>query len=378
MRAIFARISRAEWIIVITFILLAAISYLIPIFYINIDQVIKGYLSNISAGFLVGVISFLFIDIGSAVVNPFREIRDFDLTKYIEDLGAMKPRRIRILETFTGLTESRYWEKVKQELIFALRSGSEIRILLSHPNSAGAEQRATELGSDELERGLKENLMRFYEFTKEVQKYKKEGKLGKRPGTIEVRLYKGLPAISMYMAENSFRSRAYVNYFPLKTRADALGVRILELSMNTVMGEWIMSKFEDLWQGSNDEKAPTIMLDEHMQLTIKSPMGDHSFYFAYDQQGDRVDYVHIFALIEDGRQFALITSPHEGEQDHLLTDLTLIIDGVKVRAEPHYVRDPHDIRRAIELINARYGWENDRWNNQPIVISFVRLKDSLI
>ena len=329
--------------------------------YTHADGHLQDFFLGLSGNLAVAVVIFLFLDRGIKSLHPISEIRSFPANEFIEGMKFVgRGDRIRILETFTSLTNDHY-EEFSLAVREALRRGAKIEILLFHPYSEGAIKRAQQLqGKTNVEEEIRKNLARLYNLQITIEHKIKRN--------FEVKLYTALPSIAMYR----WGDWAFVSLFPIGSRAD--NCPNLRVPMDNPFGSYADDTFNELWDGTIE--APTLALHQHMRLCMESApsnheLPEHGYYFAYDEQNGVVNRSQCY-LVEESKTFflSIYEAPKEREK------VTFFIDEKEWQATPHLLNpkslaEIEEIEHAKQLIERRYEWTPGRLGNNPI----IRLKD---
>jgi hypothetical protein len=320
---------------------------------------LKNFLLNLSGNLVVSIIIFLFLQQGIKSLYPIDEINKLPIAQIIESIRDTKHnQRIRILDTFTELTD---YPEFKDAVITAMKRKTKIDILLIHPHSAGAKRRAEQLkGNIDIIQEIHKSLTQLYALCSEVEaKYK---------DYVEVRLYSALPSISMHHCDDW----AYTSLLPIGDRGDQSAC--LKVPMSNPFGSYIDNTFEQIWNGT--EEAPTIRLEEHMELRLEPVTQDTphpaGYLFAYLETNRRVPK-ECFTIIDH-------TSNPIYKVAELKDKISCYIDGKEWSAIPHILR-PEDsqstaqYRQALDLIEQRYGARNPRIGRYPVITHLENLTE---
>ena len=224
-------------------------------------EAILGIAFGLIPEFVGSVAVYWVLDSSIKQLYGISELPDLPLDVFVGELRSAK--RIRILETFTKLANDPHLrEKFTLGIKDALRSGAEVEILLIHPYSEGAKQRAEELArvGIRVEDEIRKSLARFYKLQSEISR---DSSIMNGQSNLEIRLYDASPSIAMHMWDRD----AYLSFFPVKKRSDE--APNLKISMATTFGHYAAAKFDELWNHSE-----TIALSSHMELRVIIPDGD--------------------------------------------------------------------------------------------------------
>ncbi len=270
------------------------------------------------------------------------ELPELPLANFIKDIA--QARQIRILETFTSLVTSDRYDKFAQAITAAIRNQeAEVQMLMIHPDSDGAKQRAEELAEvlnvvDEIQT----TLARLYEIQESLPKTSTNGR-----DRLTIKLYNASPAIAMHQWD----SNAYVSFYPVGQRAD--DAPNLKVSLKTTFGRFVTHKFDELW---NQEGS--ISLDEHMLLTVL--LDDDQKRRTYAVQIRDFQTIAFYASCNFGDTFGdFMKAKSSGEEP-----LRIIADGRPHLAKCSRVSDPSEKQFSIEQIKAKYGWDDERVNKE--------------
>ena len=252
---------RRIFILVLIGVLFFLIIHFIAIAFVSDEQ--RGTALDIAFGlipeFVGSVAVYWVLDSSIKQLYGISELPDLPLDSFIGELHSAK--QIRILETFTRLaTDSQMRKKFCTEVKDALRNGAEVQILLIHPYSEGAKQRAEELARaqiDDVHEQIQRSLAQFYKLQKEVSS---DQSIDNSQRNFQIRLYDASPAIAMHMWDRD----AYLSFFPVKQRSD--DAPNLKISMATTFGHYAAAKFDELWNHGG-----TIPLSSHMELKVVIP-----------------------------------------------------------------------------------------------------------
>ena len=324
---------------------------------------IADFLLGLSGNLLVAIIIFIFLEQGIKSLHPISETRSLPYSEFIENVRrANKGDRIRILETFSSLINQSHLEFAKA-IQAAIKAGAEVEVLLFHPYSAGAKRRAEQLkGRANVPEGIRKNLAYLYELQSVTEHIS--------PNSLQVRLYTALPSIQMYRWEEW----AFVSLFPIGKRSDR--TPNLKVPMDNPFGSYVDEAFEELWKGTDE--APTISIDDHMQLQFIVPSPDltsTSYFFSYNEENDQVDRTNCYVVGDNSLFFFFIYEDVKEKEN-----VTFLLDNKKWCAEPHVLNpkvsnDLNELIHARELIERRYGWAKERLGPSPFILRFKDIKE---
>ncbi|KYC38547.1 hypothetical protein WA1_35770 [Scytonema hofmannii PCC 7110] len=279
------------------------------------------------------------------------EIPKLPLSTFVENVKIAK--HIQILETFTDLANNDIlFEKFSEAIKEALRGDSRIEILLIHPESEAAKQRAEELSRaikpiKDVPELIQKTLARFYRLETE--------KVGKdKIGTLEIKLYDAFPTIAMH----KWDQEAYISFYPVNQRSDE--APNLKVSTLTTFGSYAASKFDELW---NEDSA--IPLSSYMRLRVEvQGEPEELLYYAFENTNRQALYAsckfkdNFFSALEREKLCIVSFGKDKYEAEH--TTLRLLDEKLQ----------------AIELINKRYDWkEREKYiDSDPRVFQIKLLK----
>jgi hypothetical protein len=257
------------------------------------------------------------------------EIPELPLSHFIEQIKSAT--RVRILETFTELANdnSIYRDFIKAVRI-ALDSGAEIQILLIHPDSDGAKQRADELSGavrpiSNVPELIDLTVARFYQLEKDEL-----GSHEKRENLM-VKLYKASPSIAMHMWDRE----AYISFFPVNRRSDKSPN--LKVPLTTTFGQYSSSRFDELW-----EQKSSILLSSFMTLKVTVQNSTETFY--YVREGKNT--VYATCLFKD----ELFNNLEESSQ------IEIEVEERKYNASCSIIEPSDTKTKIIDRIKKRYDW----------------------
>jgi hypothetical protein len=247
----------------------------------KITNIISATQSSLPPNFIAAVAVYWVLDESIKQLYSVTELPDLPLRDFVNDIRSAN--QIRILETFTKLATEAHYNKFSEAVKEALNSGADIQILLVHPESEGADQRAAQLSTEEtlqqqatgeqtpqekqrLKRLKEEEEQRSKRLKEEILKQirltivnfnKLRTDLG-RESQLQIKLYKTSPIIALHKWDYD----AYLSFYPLRARSDE--APNLKISTATTFGRYAERKFEELWKHSE-----TIHLKLYMELEVK-------------------------------------------------------------------------------------------------------------
>jgi hypothetical protein len=284
---------------------------------------------NLGASLVMVSLSFvvfdpIFEDMRRNAVEQHRTLNHDQLVAHI----ASSHTEVDILETWTGLLEDSHRERFRTALGGSLAKGVEVRILLLDPESAAAEQRAEELHHTQVPVLIMDNLRHLYQLHRTLDPLTAR--------QLRVRVYDASPSIQLYRWDD----KAYISFFPVGVRA--YDARQIEAFMSSPLGEFVASRFEELW---NDRT--TRRMDEFMTLSVTVRL---------DAADLATSEAHFVRLGEDWFVDGSVLLDHLTE--HGARRLSLAVDGGRGSVYDMVRLDPQDqSRRAtvIALFDAKYG-----------------------
>jgi hypothetical protein len=205
---------------------------------------------NLGASVVMVALSFIVFDpiFDDMRKNAVEEHRTLNHDQLVANVATAR-QVVEIMETWTGLLEERYHDRFLAAIGQALRNDVEFRILLLDPDSAAAEQRAEELHHAQVQLLIVENLRELYQLA--------HGLDADQLRRFQVRVYDASPSIQLYRWDD----KAFISFFPVGTKA--YDARQIEAFMSSPLGEFVSSRFDDLW-GS----ASTRAMDDFMNLHV--------------------------------------------------------------------------------------------------------------
>ncbi|GAA4719172.1 hypothetical protein [Phytohabitans rumicis] len=284
---------------------------------------------NLGASLVMVALSFvvfdpIFEDMRRNAVEQHRTLNHDQLVAHI----AAARTEVDILETWTGLLEDSHRERFLSALGVALARGVEVRILLLDPESAAAEQRAEELHHTQVPVLIMDNLRHLYHLHRTLDPLTAR--------QLRVRVYDASPSIQLYRWDD----KAYISFFPVGVRA--YDARQIEAFMSSPLGEFVASRFEELWSDRTTRR-----MDEFMTLSVTVRL---------DAADLATSETHFVRLGEDWFVDGSVLLDHL--TDHGARRLSLAVDGGRGSVYDMVRLDPHDqSRRAtvIALFDAKYG-----------------------
>jgi hypothetical protein len=232
----------------------------------------------------------------------------------------------------------------------------EVQILMIHPDSIGAQQRADELDQVvDVEAGIKKTLFRLYEMQEKLSKrypYDKD--------RLTIKLYNVPPSISMHQWDND----AYVSFYSATDRVD--NAPHLKISLKTTFGHYVTHKFEELWNHQD-----SILLNEHMQLTIW--LDDQEKRYTYGVRIADIKPISFYASCNFGDRFGDFMKQRCVDQQ----PIEAMIDGQSRKIKCRQVIEPAEKQIAIEQLKAKYGWDDEGVDREIGSDPIVYLLESL-
>jgi hypothetical protein len=183
--------------------------------------------------------------------NAVEEHRTLNHDQLVANVATAR-QVVEIMETWTGLLEERYHDRFLAAINQALHNGVEFRILLLDPDSSAAEQRAEELHHAQVQLLIVENLRELYRVQRGLQ--------GEQLRRFQVRVYDASPSIQLYRWDD----KAFISFFPVGTKA--YDARQIEAFMSSPLGEFVSSRFDDLWGSASTRPMDDFM---HLHLTVR-------------------------------------------------------------------------------------------------------------
>lgn len=216
----------------------------------------QDILVNVGASLVMVALSFIVFDpvFEDLRKNAVEEHRTLDHDRLILHIAAAQTE-VDILETWTGLLEDRHRDRFLGAVDSAVRHGVDVRILLLDPDSAAAEQRAEELHHARVPLLIMDNLRYLYRFRRGL-----EPRLARQ---LQVRVYDASPSVQLYRWDD----KALISFFPIGVRA--YDARQIEAYMDSPLGQFMASRFDELWGTST-----TRTLDDFMALPLTIRLGD--------------------------------------------------------------------------------------------------------
>jgi hypothetical protein len=340
----------------------------------------KAVLIDIAFGlipeFIGAVAVYWVLDSSIKQLYGISELPDLPLETFIGELRST--RRISILETFTKLaTDLPLHEKFSSCIKDALRQGAEVRILLIHPDSEGAQQRAEELAKVDIDvrEQIEISLAQFYKLQGEIYL---DTRIDNRRKNFQVRLYHASPSIAMHMWDRD----AYLSFFPVRQRSDE--APNLKISMATTFGHYAAAKFDELW-----EHSETIALSSHMEIQVFLSSSSREKEMLYclrasknhtrldtdDQENLPSFYVtnHFSASLMD-----ILDAAHG---NYPKADVRLIAEGNEYRAKCEKLTSSPETRQEIIAgYGLKYAWnaeETEKMIREDPVIYKVELVEEI-
>ncbi|MEJ3746685.1 hypothetical protein WEI85_25780 [Actinomycetes bacterium KLBMP 9797] len=319
--------SRRRQVILAVLLAVAGIAALVS------GSYVAGYgqeiMVNVGASLLMVALSFvvfdpIFEDMRRNAVEEHRTLNHEQLVGNIATAAV----EVDILETWTGLLEDRHRERFLDAVTTALRRGVEVRVLLLDPESSAAEQRAEELHHTQVPLLIMDNLRHLYHLRRGLDPLVAR--------QLQVRVYDASPSIQLYRWDD----KAFISFFPVGVRA--YDARQIEAFMSSPLGEFVASRFEDLWNESTTRR-----LDDFMTLALTVRLG------TADLASSQAHFVRL-----DGDCFVDGSALLDHLTDHGARQLSLAVAGAREGIFDLARLDQHDpARRAtvIALFDAKYG-----------------------
>lgn len=208
---------------------------------------------NVGASVVMVALSFIVFDpiFDDMRKNAVEEHRTLNHDQLVANVSTAR-QIVEIMETWTGLLEERYHDRFIAAIRQALRNGVDFRILLLDPDSAAAEQRAEELHYAQVQQLIVDNLRELYRLQRDLEP--------EQARRFQVRVYDASPSIQLYRWDD----KAFISFFPIGTRA--YDARQIEAFMSSPLGEFVSSRFEDLWGSGTTRPMDDFM---HLHLTLR-------------------------------------------------------------------------------------------------------------
>jgi hypothetical protein len=287
---------------------------------------------NVGASLIMVALSFVVFDpiFENMRRNAVEEHRTLNHDQLVENIsGSMV--EVDILETWTGLLEDRHRDRFLDGLTSALRHGVEVRILLLDPESSAAEQRAEELHHTQVPLLIMDNLRHLYHLRRGLDPLVAR--------QLHVRVYDASPSIQLYRWDD----KALISFFPVGVRA--YDARQIEAFMSSPLGDFVASRFEDLWNESTTRR-----LEDFMTLGLTVRLG------TADLASSQAHFIRL-----DGDCFVDGSALLDHLTDHGARQLTLTVgqEGAfdLARLDQH---DPALRATVIALFDAKYGTGHGR------------------
>lgn len=303
---------------------------------------------NVGAGLAIALATYL-------ALNPlFKELRTASIVEHpwldrdaLIGHFARSRHSVAILETWTTMLEEPYLPSFILSIRGAIAGGAYVQILLLDPDSTGTRLRSQELRHKrDVQLAVMSNLGQLSSLHAELDSAQR--------ARLNVRFYAASPSIQMYRWDD----RAFISFFPLD-RSNFSAPQI-ETYMSTPLGEFVQSRFEELWYDS-----ATRELDEICLLRVRARLGERLLDpcdvwfveldgvryvtgFALDRQIRRHGIEHLTLLVEDRERAAWAQTPY-------LMDEAYELDAVLYR-------------RVVDLFAAKYNTENVRHEEHPLIL----------
>jgi hypothetical protein len=208
---------------------------------------------NIGASVVMVALSFIVFDpiFEDMRKNAVEEHRTLNHDQLVANIATARSV-VEIMETWTGLLEERHHDRFLTAIHQALRSGVEFRVLLLDPDSAAAAQRAEELHHAQVQLLIVENLRELYRLHRGLEP--------DQARRFQVRVYDASPSIQLYRWDD----KAFISFFPVGMRA--YDTRQIEAFMTSPLGEFVSSRFDDLWGSASTRPMDDFM---HLHLAVR-------------------------------------------------------------------------------------------------------------
>ncbi|GLI02822.1 hypothetical protein [Phytohabitans aurantiacus] len=288
---------------------------------------------NLGASLVMVALSFVVFDpiFEDMRRNAVEEHRTLNHDQLVTNIAAARVE-VDILETWTGLLEDRYRDRFLDAVTTAVRAGVGVRVLLLDPESSAAEQRAEELHHTQVPLLIMDNLRHLYTLRRSLDPLVAR--------QLQVRVYDASPSIQLYRWDD----KSFISFFPVGVRA--YDARQIEAFMSSPLGEFVSSRFEDLWSEST-----TRTLEDFMSLRLTIRLGTDNL---------ATSDAHFVRL--DGDCFVDGSSLLDHLTDHGARRLSLAVGGLRDAIFDMVRLDQHDpARRAtvVALFDAKYGSGHD-------------------
>ncbi len=299
----------------------------------------RGYgqdiLVNLGASLAMVALSFVVFDpiFEDLRKNAVEEHRTLDHDELIRHIAAARTE-VDILETWTGLLEDSHRDRFLHAVDSALGHGVDVRVLLLDPDSAAAEQRAEELHHAQVPMLIMENLRYLYRLRREL-----DSRLARQ---LQVRVYDASPSVQLYRWDD----KALMSFFPVGVRA--YDARQIEAYMDSPLGQFMESRFDELWASST-----TRTIEDFMSLALSVRLGDATLATS-DAHFVKLDG----DCFVDGRALLDHLADHGVHQLSLATASPLEVGQWRGSAFDMVRLDHRDRRRraaVVELFDLKYG-----------------------
>ncbi|GAA4470288.1 hypothetical protein [Phytohabitans houttuyneae] len=299
---------------------------------------VAGYgqeiLVNLGASLIMVALSFvvfdpIFEDMRRNAVEQHRTLNHDQLVSHI----AAAQTEVDILETWTGLLEERNRDRFLAAVTLALRNGVGVRILLLDPESSAAEQRAEELHHTQVPVLIMDNLRHLYHLRRALDPLTAR--------QLQVRVYDASPSIQLYRWDE----KAYISFFPVGVRA--YDARQIEAFMSSPLGEFVASRFEELWTDGTTRRMEDFMT---LSVTVRLDAAELA-----------TSEAHFIRLEEDW--FVDGSALLDHLTDHGARRLSLAVGGGPAAVFDLVRLDLHDASRratVVALFDAKYGTSHDK------------------
>lgn len=159
---------------------------------------------------------------------------------------------VRVLDTFSNLFDQPRAEWFFRAAREAMNRQAHVRILLLHPDSRAARQRASELGADRAELDLHREVMRNVRLLDEFARSLTDP-LSRR---FEAKLYAASASVTLYRWDE----RSLISFLPIG-RLSGDGTQ-LEVGSTSPLGTFVGERFDELWDhGTPIEECLRMRLD---------------------------------------------------------------------------------------------------------------------
>jgi hypothetical protein len=222
---------------------------------------------------------------------------------------------VRVLDTFSNLFDRPRADWFFRAAREAMSRQAHVRVLLLHPDSRAARQRASELRSDPAQVDLHREIMRNVRLLDEFARSLSEPVAHR----FEAKLYAASASVTLYRWDD----RSLVSFLPIG-RLSGDGTQ-LEVGSTSPLGIFVGERFDELW----DHGTP---LDECLRLRLDVTDGDSTAFTHHCEYVMHHDRLHVaepallahlavrtanlYATTPDGATF-LLDAVDPAEQDAL-------------------------------------------------------------